>query len=225
MTGWDDSNRQRISFNVMQIKFKLFRPFVVVLCFMGITVLGDESTNVVEKYGPVPTEIGAQGEDKILLLAIRSGDTNTLSSLLNAGKDPNTRINIEYTWGEISSIEEKQNPNDMSGIPRFKVVWRNLKVYTRQPTLLETAIRASQFAIVKLLIDRGADVNLPNTPGKNTPLMYASMQRESRIVELLIHKGAHVTSTNTAGESAMLLAKRAGQSHNIQLLVKAGASE
>jgi len=207
------------------MKLKLFVLCIAISGLLNSSVQGDESTNVVEKYGPVPTEIGAQGEDKILLLAIRSGDTNTLSRLLNAGKDPNARINIEYTWGEISSIEEKPRSNDCSGRARFKAVWRNLKIYTHQPTLLETAIRASQLSIVKLLIDRGADVNLPNTPGNNTPLMYASMQKESGIVELLIQKGAHVTSTNTAGESAMLLAKRTGQSQNIPLLVKAGASE
>ena len=103
-------------------------------------------------------------------------------------------------------------------------MWRNLRVLHRHPTLLEAAVRAGQVSVAQLLIERGADVNLPNGPGKDTPLMYAAMRKESELVRLLIDNGANVAPANTAGETALVLAKRTGHHKNVALLKKAGAA-
>ena len=47
--------------------------------------LAQNADAVAEKYGPVPTEIGASGEEGQLLLAIRSGDVDAVARFLDAG--------------------------------------------------------------------------------------------------------------------------------------------
>jgi hypothetical protein len=189
---------------------------------------GQETSAVVEKYGPVPTEIGALGQEGRLLLAIRAGNVETVARFLDAGNSPDTRIDITYTWGDISFIpnDKDAKKTHISACPprrEGKTVWRNLRVCHRYPTLLEEAVRTGQTSVARLLIDYGAEVDLPNYPGRNTPLMYAAMQN-TELVELLIDSGADIDAANSTGETALILAERTHCGKNVELLKKAGAT-
>jgi ankyrin repeat protein len=61
--------------------------------------------------------------------------------------------------------------------------------------------------IVKLLISRGANVNLANSVG-NTPLMLAARMGLADVVRLLLDAGADLYQEDTAGESVVDHAKR-----------------
>ncbi|MCC6695885.1 MAG: ankyrin repeat domain-containing protein [Candidatus Hydrogenedentes bacterium] len=210
---------------VMKDKFTHILLLIALVSTAGCTGPGQETPSVAEKYGPVPTEIGASGEEGQLLLAIRNGDVDTVSRFLDADKSPDSRIDIAYTWGEAVLIPDREDEQPMSAMPAFKTVWRNLKVCHRRPTLLEEAVRADQVSVARLLIERGADVNLPNEPGKDTPLMYAAMRKEPALVKLLIDNGASPFPANTAGETSLVLAERTGHPKNVALLKKAGATK
>ena len=59
--------------------------------------------------------------------------------------------------------------------------------------------------VVKLLIEKGAEVNRTDKAGV-TALMAASEQGHGEIVKLLIEKGAEVNRTDEAGETALMVA-------------------
>lgn len=85
----------------------------------------------------------------------------------------------------------------------------------QRPTAPETK------ALVKLLLDRGADVNLTDTHG-NTPLMEAAMQGCDRELMLtLIKAGAKVGAKNAAGLSAFEMGLFSGHD-GLEELIAAG---
>ncbi len=85
------------------------------------------------------------------------------------------------------------------------------------------AIWDDQYYVVKLLIDRGADVNLPDDEGY-TPLMTACSMRNQRIAKLLIDNGAEINAVElTYGMSALQTACEAGDERIFDLLIEQGA--
>lgn len=79
---------------------------------------------------------------------------------------------------------------------------------------------------VKLLIDRGADLEAIGRSGKNsgTALMWAAKKVNSRrVVELLLDAGADVNGSDQYGRTAIMLAARHGQVDSIHMLLARGA--
>lgn len=63
------------------------------------------------------------------------------------------------------------------------------------PVLIK-AINTQDLEIVKILILKGADVNLSKNPPGLTPLMLAVATNQGHIVDLLLQYGAKVNQTN-----------------------------
>ena len=61
--------------------------------------------------------------------------------------------------------------------------------------------------VVKLLVEKGAEVNRTDTSGK-TALMFASRQGHVEVVKLLIEKGAEVNRTDPYGGTALMVGKQ-----------------
>ena len=78
--------------------------------------------------------------------------------------------------------------------------------------------------IVKLLIDKGADVNAKNNDGW-TALIWASRNGYTEIAKLLIDKGADVNAKNNYVWTALMLASRNGYKKVVELLKQYGAKE
>jgi ankyrin repeat protein len=89
---------------------------------------------------------------------------------------------------------------------------------TRTPALIH-AVKNNLFDIYKILIERGADVNIQDSEG-NTPLMYAS---DIEIVKDLINHGAIVNEKNNDGETALMLKYRSENIELIKCLIENGA--
>ena len=97
----------------------------------------------------------------------------------------------------------------------------NTLVYDSPP--LQWAIWDEKYYVVKLLIDRGADVNLPDEDGY-TSLMCACDMSSKRIVDLLLDKGADINAVElTYGMSALQSACSAGDEAIVDLLLERGA--
>ena len=90
--------------------------------------------------------------------------------------------------------------------------------------------------VVKLLLDKGADVNMKNKKDK-TALMLASQvdsndatslsvvsdSRHTEVVKLLLAKGADVNTKNNKDITALMMASRAGLTETVKLLLDKGA--
>ncbi len=63
--------------------------------------------------------------------------------------------------------------------------------------------------VVKVLIEKGAQVNMQNNDGLST-LMLASLCGCSNVVKILIEKGAQVNMQNNDGWSALMAASQNG---------------
>jgi ankyrin repeat protein len=79
---------------------------------------------------------------------------------------------------------------------------------------------------IKLLLDRGADVNAKDPAGR-TILMLAACSDALPVetVKTLIERGADVNAKSATGETALDLAKQRGETTIVDLLIKAGAKQ
>lgn len=85
------------------------------------------------------------------------------------------------------------------------------------------AIWDDRYYVVKLLVDRGANVNMPDEEGY-TSLMAACAMDNQRIAKLLIDHGADVNAVElTYGMSALQNACEAGDEDIVDLLIQHGA--
>ena len=77
---------------------------------------------------------------------------------------------------------------------------------------------------VKLLLDRGANIDTPSTKKGTTALHLASFYGKPKCVEILLKFGANPNATdNKYGETALHLASRAGNLKCVEILLKYGA--
>ncbi|MCB9228206.1 MAG: ankyrin repeat domain-containing protein [Deltaproteobacteria bacterium] len=87
--------------------------------------------------------------------------------------------------------------------------------------VLVEAVRWFSAESIKLLIDRGAKVNLPDNQG-TLPLVLAAGESK-RVVKLLIDHGANVHLADGEGRTPLFPALEWGQAEIIELLIEAGA--
>ena len=74
--------------------------------------------------------------------------------------------------------------------------------------------------LVRLLLDRGADIDAAS-PNGTTPLMMAAMYGTPEAVKLLIDEGADVQLKNVQGLTALQFAQRASRPDSVELIVTA----
>ena len=91
-------------------------------------------------------------------------------------------------------------------------------------TALMQAAMIGDTAIVKLLLNKGANVNAKEQSGM-TALMNAAAFGDAEMVKLLIDKGADIHTTNNEGITALSQAKVAKKEDIVNLLKTHGAKE
>ncbi len=109
--------------------------------------------------------------------------------------------------------------------PKFTRV--TVKLQKSSPDLRETAafMKAAgkgQLDVVKLLLDRGADVNARDSRGY-TPLLSASEMGHLDIVKQLLEGGADVNARDSHGYTPLLLASQMGYLDVVKHLLEKGA--
>ncbi len=90
---------------------------------------------------------------------------------------------------------------------------------------LQIAANKGQLEVVKLLIDRGADINYQHPISKNTALHMAALSNYPEVVKYLISKGADVNIKLRAGVSIIRPLRDEGNLKMVELLMAAGAKE
>jgi hypothetical protein len=93
------------------------------------------------------------------------------------------------------------------------------------PVPLIMASRNGQIRVVRLLLDRGADVNAREKETETTALIAAAQQGHAEVVAVLLEKGADVHAKDKAGKTALSEAKHYKHEHVVKLLQERGAPE
>ena len=90
-------------------------------------------------------------------------------------------------------------------------------------TPLSWAAERGHEVVVKLLAEKGADVESTDPAYGRTPLSWAAMQGHEAVVKLLLEKGADMESKNYWGRTPLSWAAENGREGVMKLLLKEGA--
>ncbi len=128
------------------------------------------------------------------------------------------RVRAVYN-ASIAAIEKDDTPavNELINSGSLEI---NLKMVNGRTALMEAAHHKS-FKVAKLLIDKGADVNILDDD-RVTALMEAAGTNALDIAKLLLDKGAVDDITDQRGWSAVDYARTKGHTEMIELLKRAG---
>jgi ankyrin repeat protein len=102
-----------------------------------------------------------------------------------------------------------QNINTKTGVFDFKV----------SPEELIAAAHEGDIALIKSLLEKGADVNTADKDG-NTALMQASNNGHTKTAKLLIEKGAEVNAIDKNGWTALMVASYNSHTETAKLLLE-----
>ena len=84
------------------------------------------------------------------------------------------------------------------------------------------AAMIGELSVVKVLLDRGVDVNSPDQQGR-TALMEAAFGNHCDVVNLLIDRGADINATDRDGWTALMEASSKGFYDIVKVLMSKGA--
>jgi len=90
-------------------------------------------------------------------------------------------------------------------------------------SVLSRAVRAGHLAVVRLLLDAGADVNHLSRDRGNSALMDAAADGQTDIVAELLARGADLSGVSRNGQNVLVLAVGRGAEDTAALLLDAGA--
>lgn len=156
---------------------------------------------------------GKLGQD--LFLAIDRRDVAQVQALLKQGADPNSRNGLEFTPLYIAAASHQ--PEAMKALMASKA-----KIDAESPygTALFFAAMSGHTEGVKLLADKGAQVNISRVDG-TTALMMAAQSGNPTTSAELIKRGAKVNEASFSGATALSYAARAGSVPTGQMLLAA----
>ncbi|MGB3267126.1 MAG: ankyrin repeat domain-containing protein [Microcoleus sp.] len=155
-----------------------------------------------------------------LNIAAESGNFAAMKALINRGANVKNDKNL---FAVISRFKP--------GKKKLEMVELILKNQAQIPKgLLYSAVSRGDIETVKLLIDRGADVNAPD-PYDNTTILMRIVQPNTGIsgllkpelVKLFLSKGADVNARNKNGKTALTIAEKSSTPEIVKLLKQHGA--
>ena len=193
----------------------------------------------------------AQGHE-LAADAAEHRDVEKLRALLKQGADPNaaqpdgaTALHWAVHWDDHQAVDilvragaKPDAVNDLgvfplslacangSGVMAKRLLVAGASVRTALPSgesPLMTCARTGAADAVRLLAERGADVNARESHRGQTALMWAAGGKHPEAVKALIERGADVNAASTAGFTPLMFAAREGDPESARLLLAAGA--
>lgn len=164
--------------------------------------------------------------EQTLILAAREGKTDTIKAIIENGYEVNSynsnnrTVLLEVVWHSLGNEDYHEvvewlikNGADV-----------NLEDKNDGITCLMLAAEYGDYALTKILLDAGADVNA-KAINKSNALIYVQILPEAiEVATLLINKGADVNCQDDLGRTPLHYAVFAGHTEFIQLLLKSNAN-
>lgn len=144
-----------------------------------------------------------------LVCAIRNGNVELAKQLIEKGADINTEHHseLDFTQSSIKPINAAcyYGNNEIVKV----LIENNVDINGKdsyEHTPLYYAVENEQIETVKLLIEKGANVNTPCWYNNNTLLHFAAAHGDYELAKILIEKGANINITNDRGETPLYTA-------------------
>ncbi|KLU85937.1 hypothetical protein MAPG_04956 [Magnaporthiopsis poae ATCC 64411] len=184
-----------------------------------------------------PGDLQISGPE-LLIASMANKDLNALRALIAAGMDVNgiskdcraTPLGFAIQKGKsldkiLALVDAGADINSIEATLNRVGDFHGSKVWPRETALL-LAINNDRMDVVRLLLERGAAVNLPALLGvKRTPLQAACEKGSYEIVQLLLDRGADVNGApaRQGGGTALQLAVMGGYIRIMERLLSLGA--
>ncbi|KAI0447277.1 hypothetical protein F4803DRAFT_364494 [Xylaria telfairii] len=119
------------------------------------------------------------------------------------------------------------NPDLRSCSTWFKIYWKTYAYRYERPTIFPSSLlipaHLGNEVIVKLLLEKGADLESKDTAYGRTPLSWAARNGHEGVVKLLLEKGADLESKDNSGRTPLSWVAEWGQEMIAKLLLEKGA--
>ena len=161
-----------------------------------------------------------------MIAAVRSGDTEKVKQLLSNGADVNAPEPESGDTPLLAAIDKGQWATAeylLTQRPNLSLEDKN----GNSPLYLAVSRGESALALVNLLLEAGAQVDLGPKKGDNTgatPLHFACATGANRCLETLLRHGASVTKQMPSGATPLHIAAKGGDKKTIDLLCRAGGN-
>jgi ankyrin repeat protein len=189
--------------------------------FVELLIKSGADVNAVDCYGFTPLHLATDGEYECVKLLLANG------AKVDIGERHNNKTSIYYAIEhghlEIVRLLLDTHPGiaNHNSTTNHDYTTKGLLKYTQTIPILHFAARRSKFEIVKLLVERGADIN-EGAGGDGTPLYFAVQQDDHLITQFLLEQGAKPNLTTSEGSSPMTYALIHRNKDNIRLMIQYG---
>lgn len=162
---------------------------------------------------------GVEIDDEIFLLAVENRRKTVIPLLLEKGVD----VNAENKDGTVLQMAIRKGDHDtIAALLKDPKIDINALGGRDGETALFCAVEAGNQEVVKLLLDRGADINEPCGNGCYC-LPKAVGRQDVEMVELLLQRGADVNASHRRSQTALITACFSENECLVRLLLSHGA--
>ena len=206
---WEETGRQ------MRVVVKTDHPKAPQLATLVRRAVAANSPNA--PTAPTPRPMTGPGTTE-LITAVRNSDFSKMKALIDGGGN----VNEQDRAGARTALHWAAKGGSQEALSALMTAKADPNLKDRQGrTPLWGAVETTP-AVVKFLIDNGADVNARDTVNA-TPLLWAAGFGRPETVKLLLESKADVKAVDDNGWTALIWAAGIGQPETVGILVKAGA--
>ncbi|MDH4162887.1 MAG: ankyrin repeat domain-containing protein [Nitrospirota bacterium] len=186
----------------------------------------EDAVDLFLRAGVNPEAVNGQGRTA-LMIASELGHDRLYTKLLDLSKEALDQTDAKGNTALMLAARQGRERIVRSLVERGAAVNHLSLASETGATALQAAVdvpnlKEEHVAIIRILLEKGADVNSRNAAGR-TPLLLAAARGRTEIAEMLIDRGADPNALDWSGDFALRSAAAGGQAKLIALLAQKGA--